>query len=69
MNIRSIEGSVGVSVRPAATMSFRVRSPVATTAPVKVVVRDASGSRRISAEGGFAGIATPGDPTLTVVVG
>ena len=59
VNIRSIEGSVGVTVRPAATMSFRVRSPVATTAPVRVAVRDASGSRRIARKAGLPGLRLP----------
>jgi stage II sporulation protein D len=41
VDMRPIHGTQGVSVRPAATTPYRLRTSAATTAPVKVVVQSA----------------------------
>ncbi|HSE80520.1 MAG TPA: SpoIID/LytB domain-containing protein [Gaiellaceae bacterium] len=61
VDLRQIEGRVNVSVRPAATTLYRLRSPAATTAPVRVVVEAAPRfTSNVSTEA-LNGVATPGD--------
>jgi len=61
VNVRAIQGRVNVSVKPAVTTRFRLRSPAATTAPVKVVVQTAPRFFSSQSAGALTGIATPGD--------
>lgn len=61
VDVRAIEGAVNVSVRPARTTLFRLRSPAATTAPVKVIVRSAPRFTSGQSAGALTGSATPGD--------
>jgi stage II sporulation protein D len=60
-NMRGIEGSVNVSVRPNVTTRYRLTSPVASTRAVKVRI---SGQPRVATEPGtqaLTGTAVPGE--------
>ncbi len=61
VDLRQIEGRVNVSVRPAATTLYRLRSPAAVTAPVRVVVEAAPRFTSNVSTGALSGVATPGD--------
>jgi stage II sporulation protein D len=61
VDVREIQGRVNVTVRPAATAFFRLRSPAATTAPVRVVVETAPRFLASQSAGALRGTATPGD--------
>ena len=61
VDVRTVEGSRSVSVKPAATTSFRLRSPAATTAAVRVVVERAPRFTSGQSAGALTGTATPGD--------
>jgi stage II sporulation protein D len=61
VDVRPIQGSVSVSVEPAVTTLFRLRSPAAVTAPVKVVVRRDPRFASSSTATTLSGTATPGD--------
>jgi stage II sporulation protein D len=61
VDVRPIERTRNVSVGPSVTTSYRLRSPVAATAPVRVVVRRAPRFASSSNGRALTGTATPGD--------
>jgi stage II sporulation protein D len=61
VDVRAVQGSGSVSVKPAATTSFRLRSPAATTAAVRVVVERAPRFTSAQRADVLTGTATPGD--------
>jgi stage II sporulation protein D len=60
VDVRPVEGTRNVSVGPSVTTSYRLRSPVAATAPVRVVVRRAPRFTSSSTARVLAGTATAG---------
>ncbi len=61
VDVRAIQGGVNVSVRPATTTHYRLKSPAAATAPVRVVVRSAPRFTSDLSASALSGIANPGD--------
>ena len=61
VDVRTIQGRVNVSVRPAMTTLYRLRSPAATSAPSRVRVRPAPRFTSGQSASALAGTATPGD--------
>jgi stage II sporulation protein D len=61
VDMRSVEGGANVTVRPAVTTFYRLRSPAAATAPIRVVVEAPPRFLARQSAGALTGTATPGD--------
>ena len=61
VNVRMIQGRMDISVKPGATAFFRLRSPAATTAAVRVVVKQSPRFVSSRTADALRGVATPGD--------
>jgi stage II sporulation protein D len=63
VDVRSVRGSVNVTVRPGATTLYRLKSPAATGQAVRVTVSSSSSgvASAVTASGTATGTAAPGD--------